>query len=282
MLHGIVVVLVTLPGCAAAAAEKSPPAQAPPRQNPADNPAPTLPAPAAPANGGALSPDSPLDEILDALDARGRNLEAFTADVSLTEGDATLANEVTRRGKVLYQDRKGNPRLRVTFTDRDTGKRSFDEKVEYLLEDGWLTDRTYAKEIQSRRKVLRPGEKIDLLKLGEGPFPLPIGQKKQAVHEQFDAKKLGPAKDDPPGTLHVQLVPKPGTQFERKFDAIDVWVDARTHMPTRIETAQGETVRTTELKNFTVNPHPPLKDADFKLPAIDEKEWDLHEEAFRE
>ena len=80
----------------------------------------------------------------------------------------------------------------------------------------------------------------------------------------------------------MQLTPKPGTQFARKFDAIDVWVDPKTHMPARIDTAQGETVRTTELKNFTVNPEPPLTDADFTLPAIDEAKWDLHEEPFKE
>jgi hypothetical protein len=230
----------------------------------------------------ALSADSSVDEILDALDARGRDLKAFTADVSLTEGDATLANEVTRRGKVLFQDHgNGQARLRVTFDKRETAKRSFNEKIEYLLEDGWLTDRTYEpKNIEVRRQVLRPGEKIDLLKLGQGPFPLPIGQKKESVHEQFEVKKTPLVKGDPTGTVHVQLTPKKGTQFERKFDVIDVWVDPKTNMPARIDTAQGETVRTTVLENFKVNPEPPLTDRDFVLPAIDKSKWDLHEEPF--
>jgi outer membrane lipoprotein-sorting protein len=259
-----------------------------------DKPAPSPPAQAAPANGntnaaaapgaaGAISNDSSIDQILDALDARGRNLQAFTADVSLTEGDPALANEVTRRGKVLYQDQQGKARLRVTFETRETGTRTFNEKVEYLLQDGWLTDRTYdPKRIEVRRQVLRPGEKINLLKLGEGPFPLPIGQKKEKVHEQFEVKKPAPAKDDPAGTIHVQLTPKPGTNLARKFDVIDVWVDAKTNMPARIDTAQGETVRTTELKHFTVNPTPPLADADFALPKIDESQWSLHEEPFND
>lgn len=252
------------------------------------------PAPAAPLpkpapkqhqqkQGGALSEKSTVDEILDALDARGRNLKAFVADVSLTEGDAALANEVTRTGRAAYQDLgDGQARLRVTFNDRDTGKRTFDEKIEYLLQGGWLTDRDYKKKIEVRRQVLRKGEKIDLLKLGEGPFPLPIGQKKESVHEQFGVEKVAVTKDDPAGTVHVRLTPKAGGQFARKFDEIDVWVDAKTHMPARIDTVQGESVRTTVLKNFTVNPEPPLKDADFALPRIDQGEWDLHEEPFKE
>ena len=76
--------------------------------------------------------------------------------------------------------------------------------------------------------------------------------------------------------------PRPGTQFARKFEAIDVWVDLKSHMPARIDTAQGETVRTTVLTNFKVNPDPPLRDADFTLPAIDRGEWDFHEEPFTE
>jgi hypothetical protein len=255
----------------------------------ADKP-PAAPAPqsaqAAPAAGAPLTNDSSVDQILDALDAVGRNLKSFTADVTMKEEDVTLANESTRRGKVLFQERpdaQGGTRLRVIFDKHDIGRRSFDERVEYLLQNGWLTDRSYdPKRIEVRRQVLRPGEKIDLLKLGEGPFPLPIGQKKEAVHEQFDAKKPAAAKDDPPGTVHVQLTPKPGTRFSKKFDVIDVFVDAKTHLPVRIDTAQGETVRTTELKNFTINPTPPLTDADFALPKIDESKWSLHEEPFNE
>jgi hypothetical protein len=278
------VALVVITGCAVAA-DKPPAAPAPQPQ-----PAQAAPPPAAPAAGAPLTNDSTVDQILDALDAVGRNLKSFTADVTMREEDVTLANESTRRGKVLFQTRpddKGTPgggtRLRVIFEKRETAKRSFDERVEYLLQDGWLTDRTYdPKRIEVRRQVLRPGEKINLLKLGEGPFPLPIGQKKEAVHEQFDVKKPAAGKDDPPGTVHVQLAPKPGTRFAKKFDAIDVFVDAKTHLPVRIDTAQGETVRTTELKNFTINPTPPLTDADFALPQIDKSKWSLHDEPFSE
>jgi outer membrane lipoprotein-sorting protein len=281
LLTGFVASFV-ITGCAVAA-EKPPAA---PAQQPAQATAP-LPAPTA---GASLTNDSTVDQILDALDAVGRNLKSFTADVTMKEEDVTLANESTRRGKVLFQERpddKGTPgggtRLRVIFEKRETAKRSFDERVEYLLQDGWLTDRTYdPKRIEVRRQVLRPGEKINLLKLGEGPFPLPIGQKKEAVHEQFDVKKPAAAKDDPPGTVHVQLAPKPGTRFAKKFDAIDVFVDAKSHMPVRIDTAQGETVRTTELKNFKINPTPPLTDADFALPQIDKTKWSLHDEPFSE
>jgi hypothetical protein len=274
LTSGTFAAVLALAGCALAA-QKNPPPAKPGRADPPAGNAPAQP------KGGPLTAESGVDEILDALDARGRNLKSFRADVSLAEIDAAIASEVTRRGQALYQDQgDGQARLRVTFVERDTGTRVFDEKIEYLLQGGWLTDRDYERKVEVRRQVLREGEKLDLLKLGEGPFPLPIGQKKEDVHAQFEVAKVKPAKDDPPGSVHIRLTPKPDSQFARKFDEIDVWVDTKTNMPARIETAQGESVRSTELTKFTANPEPALKDADFALPKIDG--WDRHEEPFND
>src|SRR6185503_20430076 len=114
------------------------------------------------------------------------------------------------------------------------------------------------------------GQKMNLLKLGEGPFPLPLGQDKADVHKMFEvSKQSSGGKDDPPGTIHARLTPKPGTQFEQKFGTIDVWIDPHSRMPVKIETVDpnGVATRTTELKNIRVNTK--LTAEDFKLPPID-------------
>src|SRR3954452_11354765 len=129
-----------------------------------------------------------------------------------------------RTGQVWYQQRgPGDARMRVTFDQKSdsAGKKITPERIEYLLDKGWLTDRDYQKRIEVRRQVLRPGEKINLLKLGEGPFPLPIGQKKEDVKKLFDVTRVKPAADDPPGTVHLTLKPVKGSQFAKKFKAID-------------------------------------------------------------
>src|SRR5262249_49430108 len=120
----------------------------------------------------------------------------------------------------------------------------------------------------------------NLLKLGEGPFPLPIGQKKEDVHAMFEVKKIDAKKDDPADTVHIELTPKAGTRFEKKFKTIDVWVGSKDNMPHRIETLDPNetTIRTTDMSDVQVNPG--LGDADFALPKIDEHTWHLHEEAF--
>lgn len=150
--------------------------------------------PAPPINGTGV--DQPLaahatvDQVLDALDQRGRGLKDFSAKVSITQGDPTVSVS-TRTGQVWFQV-KGidDGRIRVTFDKQIEGKITRDEKLDYLLDNGLLIDRNYRKSSETRRQVLKPGEKINLLKLGDGPFPLPIGQKKEDVYKLFDVKQI--------------------------------------------------------------------------------------------
>jgi len=254
---------------------------------------PTAPGAAPPAGQApaaaqaALPADATADQVLDALDRRGQDLRGFTAKVKLTETDEGTQLSSTRSGRAWYQ-KKGaagdDARIRVLFDTRLDEKKQAEqaEKIEYMLDNGWLTDRDYQKRIEVRRQVLRPGEKINLLKLGEGPFPLPIGQKKEEVKKLFTVTRVKAAKDDPPGTVHLLLKPVKGSQFARKFSSIDVWVDAKTHFPRRIDTLDPkETIsRSTELTDVQVNPD--MSDADFTLTRIPPDQWNIHEEPFKE
>lgn len=230
-----------------------------------------------------LRPDSPIDDILDALDARGqaKNLQDFSLDVKLTETAQDTQESTIRGGKVLYQA-QGGGRVRATFTTKQINDKITDEKIEYILLDGKLIDRNYARKLENTRRVLRPGQKMNLLKLGEGPFPLPIGQPKDDVHKLFDVKKADASKDDPADTVHLQLKPKPDTEFTRKFSQMDVWVNRNDGFPRRIEVTDvtGNTVRTTDLSDVKLNIG--LKDADFAVEKVDPKEWTVHEEDYKE
>ena len=241
--------------------------------------------PAAAQQRRALSDNSSADDVLDALDARGRNLREFVADVRLKEIDEATQLESERTGRVWYQKEAGDDsRIRVVFDQKLEGRFAKPEKVEYLLDDGWLVDRDYRRTVQVKRQVLRPGEKINLLKLGEGPFPLPIGQPKEQVHREFEVTKGGLVDGDPKGTVHVTLKPRKGTRLAEKFNVIDVWVDPKTNMPVRIEVldVNETTRRQTDLTNIKVNPEPRLGDRDFALPNIDENKWEMHTEPFND
>lgn len=249
-------------------------------QGPVDSP-PPVPQPdrVPPATYPATRPAA-IDQVLRELEAVGKNLRSFIANVTLTETDALTADQFGRTGSVVYEQRgKTDARLRVNFERKVVSGRSQEHRVDYLLDDGWLIERDYRGKTEVRRQVLRPGQKLDLLKLGEGPFPLPIGQEVDEVHRLFEVTMPPPGEDAPANTDHLRLTPRPNSQFASKFQSIDVWVDRGSHMPVRIETldASGDVLRTTDLTNVQVNP--PIVDARFELPPIDDT-WNRHEEPF--
>jgi outer membrane lipoprotein-sorting protein len=224
---------------------------------------------AAATQPSALTAASTVDQILDALDARGQNLADFSASVKLADendatGDATISS-----GKLLFQRTPdGDTRIRIAFDKKQLDEKVFDQNHTYTLDAGWLTERDYDQRREIRQQVLKPGEKLDLFKLGKGPFPLPIGQKKEDVENIFDVTKVDPAKDDPPSSVHLRLTPKSGTQYAHDFSTVDVWVDLTTAMPVRIQTldANQTTVKTTDFSSVKLNAG--LSDADFHEPPL--------------
>src|SRR5689334_2412643 len=122
-----------------------------------------------------LGPASKLDDILDALNNRGKDLHDFSADVALHTVDDRTGQDTAQLGTVVFQRRDDdNSRIRVAFdkkrTDEGNGAKPVtqEQKLDYVLDNGWLTDRDYKKKLEVRRQVLRPGQKMNLLKLGEG------------------------------------------------------------------------------------------------------------------
>ena len=240
------------------------------------------------ASAATAANDSNLDDLLRQLERAGKMLQGFTAKLKLTEADTSLGQSTVRTGNVWFVKKPdGSARVHVVFDrtiDEERRIAHTDQKIEYLLDGPWLIERNYKIRNEVKREVLKPGQKLDLFKLGEGPFPLPIGQDPQDVHRQFDVRRVAPTKDDPPNAAHLQLIPKPGTDLARKFATIDVWVDPQSHMPIRVDTldARKQTARSTELGNLAVNPPGGLSDADFRLPNIDKENWNRHVESLNE
>ena len=248
-------------------------------QQSSPTPMPTTPVATTRPSAGPAASES-VDATLDRLETVGKSLQDFTADATLTTIDSTSGSETARSGKVYYQTRQGDARIRVSFDTHDKGDRQYEEKIEYVLTGGVLVDRNYETKVEVRRQVMKPGEKVNLLKLGEGPFPLPIGQDKAQVHELFDVTRVDAAAGEPQDTTHLKLVPKPDTHFASKFAGIDVWVDNATHFPVRIDTADANetNVRQTRLENVKMNTG--LTDADFTLPAVEG--WNVRTEEYTE
>jgi hypothetical protein len=240
----------------------------------ADSPSASQPQDVAAQQAAQMPADATVDQVLDAMDARGRNLTDFSARVKLTNSDATTGDSVVNDGTVQFQKKPdGDVRIRVAFDKQQNGDEIEDVDHSYVLDGGWLIERDAKAKKEIRRQVKKPGEKIDPFKLGEGPFPLPIGQKKGDVKKLFTVTLVPPAKDDPANTTHLLLVPIAGTDYDGKFKTIDLWVDRTSAMPVRIKTIDSTetTVKQTDLSDVKTNSG--INDDVFKIGPLPEG-WD--------
>ena len=226
-----------------------------------------------------------VDEVLDALDQSGKSLEGFTATLTETTTDpnAALGNDKVRTGAIWFQKHGDDQRVRVLYDKVINGRLAEEHKIEYLLEGPWLVDRNYDQKSETRRQVLEPGQKLNLLKLGEGPFPLPVGQDKNDVKKAFDVQLVAPAKGDPANTIHLSLTPLPDTHMAKKLSSLDLWVDRSSKMPAVIDTLDANKTQEhrIELSDLKLNPKGGLPDSDFALAPIDSA-WNQRTEKFQE
>ncbi len=226
---------------------KAPPAGAAPR---------TLPA--VPIAAPSISVTS-ADSLLTLLETADANLRTLTADIQYDKVDGVTGDRQTRRGKLFFQNSlppkvttdvetfddaasaadgaKGRRTFSVRFDSLQLGSRREEEEQLFVFDGEWLIEVTPKNKQIIKRQVTRPGSNFDPLKIGEGPLPLPIGQKKADMLSRFDVTLLkdieeleGEDQEETArfrrfvsGSYQLKLVPKADTPEAEKFSEIRMW-----------------------------------------------------------
>lgn len=216
-------------------------------------------APATPAPGAQRFADA--DALLMAVERSSDSLRDFRANITLETTDDVTGDTERRLGQLVFVQEEGKPttrRFAVVFEKFIDGSGRMDERpVRYIYADGWLTEADFKQRTLVRRQLARAGEQYDPLKPGEGPVPLPIGQRRADVLARFDASlAVAPhsallQKSTRP-MIGVCLKPKPG-MADRDLVEASVWYDAESLVPVGVE-AQRKSGRTVvSLRGATMN-----------------------------
>lgn len=149
------------------------------------------------------------DDLLLVLEHAGKDLRTFQADLRKTKFFDEIQGGGTHEqgGTLIFVSEPitgadGQPlpppaplrrKFAVTFTHTifDGKTRNNDEQT-FIFDGEWLTEKNAAAKQLHKRQVVPPGQILDPLAVGEGPFPLPIGQKRDRILERFDAELLAP------------------------------------------------------------------------------------------
>ena len=286
--------------------------------DPAPAPSPATPqTPGAPTTsevvpGGKVKvlPNEPIlgfadaDALLTALETADANLSLLTAQIQYTRDFAIAGDTQVRTGSLWFVDstKKGEKTRQRSFAIRFdslvVGSREEKREQFYTFDGEWLVEKFPGEKRMVKRQVVRPGEKFDPLKIGEGPLPIPIGQKRADILARYDATLL-PAEDGfdemplerakkltafTKGCVQLLLEPRANTRDP--FKAIRLWyLPTDTKAGKRLLPRLAHTINTAEdestvmLLGIKVNDEAKLESGVFDTSTP--KDWDVIIQPFR-
>jgi outer membrane lipoprotein-sorting protein len=234
--------------------------------------------PTQPATTSSPSVDPAARKVLDELEKAGETYQTISSDIDYQVYMSEVGDMETRTGSVIYRkgDANATARFRIQFNTLRQGEdakvKPREDKVEYAFDGTWLNVAKHSIKQMTRYQVAAPGERVELLKIGKGPFPLPFGQKADDVVRHFEVTLVPPKQTDPKDTDHLRLITREGSRKEINFRSLEMWVDRKTPLPVRIISAdRKDNITTVDFKNVKTNVQ--VKDDTFHiLPPVG---WEL-------
>ena len=229
----------------------------------------------APAHAQAPAPtkdEATVEILLNAMEEQGRTMKDFTASATMEKFEALTDEREVRRGRVVVLGPTGKDReIGIVFDELidSTGRGSTDAR-RFVFRGGWMSEFDPTKKQAIRRQLAPEGESFDPLRVGEGPFPVPLGQPKKDVVRDFivtmgtlpDAPFFRSLATVPPAAGSVgaagvtvsatesplvilRLVPRVGTKMARDTAVMTIILDRTSLIPrgVEVEAVNGDKTR---------------------------------------
>lgn len=203
---------------------------------------PTTSAPASAAESGESaaklsSGDARVDDILDRLEEKGAAIKGLKCKLKYDYVTVEVVeSRQIKEGELIFARGEPNSKFLVHFT-RKIADGVVQESGEYFAFDGrWLIERNDRAKTIKKHEIAREGEKTDPFRIGQGPFPLPFGQKRADILKNFKVTLEPFTLGDPIQSRHLKCVPIPNTELASRYSRVDIFVDKRTELPVRIVT----------------------------------------------
>ena len=270
-------------------------------------PTPTLPAAslvqAAVAHAAMAQPGTfaSADALLDALEVADQGIDRLSSRVRYTRFFAIAGDMQQRVGDLYFvadvrpasARREGLPRraFRVDFETLMVGRRVEQEQKTYVFDGEWLAERAPAEKLFIKQQIAPPGESVDPLRIGEGPFVVPVGQRKAEIVKRYSAT-LAPEAEGisqwpslaarAAGTVQLKLEPLATYVDQSDHETIRVWYDRGSLLPVLALTVgfDGDTT-VVEMLDVLTNDNARMDDAAFDTTPPSEPGWDVQVREWR-
>lgn len=260
-------------------------------QAPASAPAPR----AAPAPGA--KPEAPkarrfdsADQLLTALETADRRIASLSSKIRISKTFSELegGDKQSNFGSLMFisqppaagaaEGSRGRRMFQVDFDEVEFDKQRQPDKRSFVFDGRWYVERDPALKQIFKREIVPAGQEVDPLAIGQGPFWIPIGQRKEQILERFDAELLAPNDGFPvqdqaqlpmwvAQTVQLRLTPRAGVEEARRFREVRIWYRADDLIPRMARTIDASDA-TTEvfLTDVSVNQPLPKGAFDTKTP----------------
>ncbi len=198
------------------------------------------PAPSAPAGGSEFAT---AEDLLGALESADADLRSLSCQLLWTKTFDLGEDRHTRNGRLYYVDSRkeapsgGTRKFAIHIDETIIGERKETKKEQYVFDGARLVERHPDDKRLVVYELKSEGQAYDPLKIGEGPIPLPIGQKRADILARFDVELLAPEKDlggadeadtarlvaFVQGAYQLRLTPKADQQASMNFTEIRLW-----------------------------------------------------------
>jgi len=251
------------------------------------------------------------DDLLLALEKADADLASLTADITYDRVFEIAGDRQIRKGRLYFVDPRNDPganqpgapakprKFAIDFKTLQVGNR-IDQQDKIMIFDGkWLVEKMPKDKQFIKRQVVAEGEKFDPLRVGEGPFPLPIGQKRDDILARYDAQLL-PAEDgvigqEPQkkpketealiahvkGSAQLKLTPKAARADSDEFTEIRLWYFSDPDHSNRLLPKMARTINRAGdisiVRLDSVMPNSPVP-ADVLDTSTPPKDWDARVE----
>ncbi|HEX2836982.1 MAG TPA: hypothetical protein VHN77_02520 [Phycisphaerales bacterium] len=137
------------------------------------------------------------DDLLLALQFADKDLKTLRAGVMFDKLNDAMGDRQVRIGTLWFVTDAavagGAParrRFAVHFSKLQFDGRVREEDQHLLFDGEWFIEKLTTQKQFKKRQVVPAGQMVDPLKIGEGPFPIPIGQKRAEILKRYSAELL--------------------------------------------------------------------------------------------